>query len=200
MKDYAFDRASVLVVDDSVWMRVILRQMLKSLGFSRIQEAGAGEAALTVADAAPPDIILIDWDMKPMNGLELARRIRQLPGEARFTPVIMISAYSTLGNVLAARNAGVNEFLVKPASPQTLYHHLVAVIERPRLFVEAPGYSGPDRRRKGDSDAGTPRRRRTDGEPQPLQASADLHLSQSEISAIMSGATEVPKQRVGARG
>lgn len=199
MKAYAFDRASVLVVDDSVWMRVILRQMLKSLGFSRIQEAESGEAALSLVEAAPPDIVLVDWDMKPMNGLELTRRIRRLPGEARYIPVIMISAYSTLGNVLAARNAGVNEFLVKPASPQTMYHHLVAVIERPRLFVEAPGYSGPDRRRRGASEENAPRRRSSDHQPQPPQGPADLQLSQSEISAIMNGTADVPKQRMEAR-
>ena len=200
MKDYAFDRASVLVVDDSVWMRVILRQMLKSLGFSRIQETESAEAALALVENAPPDIVLVDWDMAPMNGLELTRRIRRLPGEARFVPVIMISAYSTLGNVLAARNAGVNEFLVKPASPQTLYHHLVAVIERPRLFVEAPGYTGPDRRRKGAADTGTPRRRSTDHDAPRPQGPADMHLTQSEISAIMSGAADVPAQPAEARG
>ncbi|HYH37227.1 MAG TPA: response regulator [Azospirillum sp.] len=194
MKAYAFDRASVLLVDDSVWMRVILRQMLKSLGFSRIQEAEGGDAALALIGSAPPDIVLVDWDMKPMDGLELTRRIRRLPGEARYVPVIMVSAYSTLGNVLAARNAGVNEFLVKPASPQTMYHHLVSVIERPRLFIEAPGYRGPDRRRRGASDEGTPRRRSTDHQPQQPQGPADRPLSQSEITAIMGGATALPVQ------
>ncbi|WP_146208766.1 response regulator [Azospirillum sp. TSO22-1] len=193
MKAYAFERASVLLVDDSVWMRVILRQMLKSLGFSRIHEAEAGDAALALVDSAPPDIVLVDWDMKPMDGLELTRRLRRLPGEARYVPVIMISAYSTLGNVLAARNAGVNEFLVKPASPQTMYHHLVSVIERPRPFVEAPGYRGPDRRRRGASDDDTPRRRSTDHQSPPL-GPADRPLSQSEITAIMGGATTLPAQ------
>jgi len=190
MKGYAFDKASVLLVDDSAWMRVILRQMLKALGFSHIQEADNAESALASVRAAPPDIVLADWDMRPMNGLELTRRIRRLPDEARFAPIIMISAFSTLGNVLAARNAGVSEFLVKPVAPQTLYHHLVAVIERPRMFVEAPGYSGPDRRRRDVEDGTAPRRR---GGDQPVPSlppgAAERQLSQAEISAIMNGAT-----------
>lgn len=201
MKDYAFDRASVLVVDDSVWMRVILRQMLKSLGFSRIQESDSGESAMAAVKASPPDIIMADWDMKPMNGLELTRRIRRLPDDARFVPVIMISAFSTLGNVLAARSAGVSEFLVKPVSPQTLYHHLVAAIERPRMFVEAPGYAGPDRRRKEAIGSTAHRRRSTDDDASSLPpGDLDMQLSQRQISAIMSGTSEPQPQRMEARG
>jgi CheY-like chemotaxis protein len=200
MKGYAFDKASVLLVDDSVWMRVILRQMLKALGFSHIQETDNAESALASVQTAPPDIVLADWDMRPMNGLELTQRIRRLSGEARFAPVIMISAFSTLGNVLAARNAGVSEFLVKPVAPQTLYHHLVAVIERPRMFVEAPGYAGPDRRRKDADGAGHNRRRSDQPEPALPPGMADRQLSQAEISAIMNGAADSVTERMEAHG
>ena len=201
MRGYAFDKASVLLVDDSPWMRVILRQMLKALGFTHIQETDNAESALTIVQTAPPDIVLADWDMRPMNGLELTRRIRRLPGEARFAPIIMISAFSTLGNVLAARNTGVSEFLVKPVAPQTLYHHLVAVIERPRMFVEAPGYAGPDRRRKDAADgAGQNRRRGDQDQPVLPSGAADRQLSQAEISAIMNGATDTMATPMEARG
>ncbi|WP_448190196.1 response regulator [Azospirillum sp. sgz301742] len=201
MKGYAFDKASVLLVDDSAWMRVILRQMLKALGFSHIAETDNGESALATVKTSPPDIVLADWDMRPMNGLELTRRIRRLPGEARFAPVIMISAFSTLGNVLAARNAGVSEFLVKPVAPQTLYHHLVAVIERPRMFVEAPGYSGPDRRRRDVPDGAGHNRRRGDREQPPLPPNlTERQLSQAEISAIMNGVMDPMAEPMEARG
>jgi len=188
MKGYSFERASVLLVDDSVWMRAVLRQMLKALGFAQIHEASSGASALGKLDTIRPDIILTDWDMEAMSGLDLTHRIRRLPGEERFTPVIMISAYSMLSNVLAARNAGVTEFLVKPVSPQALYHRLVAVIERPRAFVEAPGYVGPDRRRRADEEYRGPKRRSVDEGSAPAAARQipDVSLTQEEISEIMS--------------
>lgn len=189
MKAYAFGRASVLLVDDSMWMRRILRNMLKSLGFSQIYEAANGTAALATIEAARPDVILTDWDMHPMSGLELTQCIRRLPSEVRYTPIIMISAHGRLSNVLAARNAGVTEFLVKPMSPQALHHRLVAVIERPRAFIEAPEYIGPDRRRRTEG-TDNPGRRQSDRETAPPSVATrgreDRQLNQSEISDIMS--------------
>lgn len=189
MTGYKFERASVLIVDDSPWMRAILRRMLTTLGFGRIVEAGDGASALEAVARHTPDIVLADWDMKPMDGVELTRRIRRLPeGEARFVPVIMVSAFRTLENVLTARNAGVTEFLVKPVSPRTLYQHLVTVIERPRLFVEAPDYAGPDRRRRDGTDYGGPPRHEPErgGSRHTPPALRTLPgLSQAEISAVM---------------
>ncbi len=200
MKGYAFGKASVLMVDDSAWMRIILRQMLVAIGFSRIREAENGEAALAAVQAAAPDLVLTDYDMLPMSGLELTRRIRRLPNDARFVPVIMVSAHSTLGNVLAARNAGVTEFLVKPVALQTFYHHLVAVIERPRPFIEAAGYNGPDRRRREVAGGAGHSRRSTDAAAAaPPPEGDDVELSQDEISAIMNGAANALNKRMGSQ-
>ncbi|MCW2239485.1 response regulator [Azospirillum canadense] len=198
MKGYAFDRASVLLVDDSVWMRAVLRQMLKALGFTRVTEADSGVAALNKLEALQPDVILTDWDMQPLNGLDLTRRIRRLPGQERFTPIIMISAYSRLSNVLAARNAGVSEFLVKPLSPQALYHRLAAVIERPRPFIEAPNYIGPDRRRQGAEGYLGRKRRQSDQGPvaDGGRRLPDVPLTQEDISDIMS-CTRTPQEVCG---
>jgi two-component system, chemotaxis family, chemotaxis protein CheY len=161
MERYSFENASLLLVDDSIWMRAVIRKMVRTLGFTQIYEADCGENALARVIALQPDIILTDWDMKPMNGLELTFNIRRLDSPVRFTPIIMVSAYNTLSNIIAARNAGITEYLVKPVSPAALYKRFVAVIERPRPIVEAAGYIGPDRRRHKD-DNGPLKRRQVD--------------------------------------
>lgn len=191
MTNYAFNQASVLLVDDSVWMRLILINILKAVGFVHIHEAVNGTAALTLIDTLWPDIVLTDWEMQPMDGLELTRRIRRLSGKVRFTPIVMISAHSFLGNVLAARNAGVTEYLVKPVSLNALYQRIVAVVEHPRSFVEAPGYVGPDRRRHTSAAYHGPQRREldrhADGERTMTGTDMQTSLTQDEVSTIMAG-------------
>lgn len=183
MKEYSFANAGIMVIDDSAWMSAVLRQMLKSIGFTRIDTVSNPTNALTLLESSAPDILLTDWDMPGMDGLELTRRVRRLAGDVRFLPIVMVSAYGTLGCVTAARNAGVTEFLVKPVSPHSLYRHLVAVIERPRLFIEAPGFVGPDRRRSTGTNT-TPHRRRASD---IVSMDPETRLDQDQITALMSG-------------
>ena len=88
--------------------------------------------------------------MEPMDGLELTKLIRGNESNNRYAPIIMITAFSEIARVTLARDAGVNEILVKPIAATTLFTRIRAVIERPRLFVEAESYFGPDRRRRQD--------------------------------------------------
>ena len=96
-----------------------------------------------------PDIVIADWQMEPMNGIELTHEIRtnQLSPN-RMAPVILVTGYSAITRVAQARDVGVTEFIVKPFSANDLAKRLAYVINKPRDFIDADGYFGPDRRRR----------------------------------------------------
>jgi len=178
-----------LVVDDNAGMRMVIKNVLHALQVKRIKEADNGETAFDIVRTTPPDIILSDWEMSPVDGLEFTRMIRnseQSPNP--FLPVIMVSGYAQRGRVLAARDAGVTEFVVKPISAKTLFSRVRAVIESPRPFVRTKTFFGPDRRRsKIDYDG--PERRgeeaKTVAPPPPDQV-----ISQDEINVLFNPDTE----------
>lgn len=161
---------SVLVVEDNEHMRHLLRMVLRALGIETVIEAGNGEEAVEIISARAPDIVFTDWVMQPMDGLELAMFIRNAPESPNpFMPIIMVTAHSERSHVTAARDAGITEFLVKPISARAVLSRLRAVIEHPRAFVRAPGYFGPDRRRRREdfSYRGPDRRGRDAGAGAP---------------------------------
>jgi two-component system chemotaxis response regulator CheY len=93
--------------------------------------------------------LIVDWEMEPMDGMELVEKIRNDSASPdRFMPIIMVTAHSERPRIIAARDAGINEFVMKPVSARTLFSRLNAVIEHPRRYVRAGEYFGPDRRRK----------------------------------------------------
>jgi DNA-binding response OmpR family regulator len=96
----------------------------------------------------PPDILVVDCYMQPIGGVELTRLIRKAKTDLNpMMPIIMITGHGEADLVSAERDAGVNEFLVKPITTDALYTRIRAVTERPRPFVRGGGYLGPDRRR-----------------------------------------------------
>ena len=139
----------VLIVDDQDFIRSLLRQMLGVLGCKSISDETNGEAAWFAVQDNPPDLLIVDWEMEPMDGIELVKKIRNDDASPdRLLPIIMITAHSERPRIIAARDAGVNEYLMKPVSARVLFSRLNAVIEHPRRFVRAGEYFGPDRRRK----------------------------------------------------
>ena len=139
----------VLIVDDQDFIRSLLRHILGVLGCTNITDADNGQTAWEVICDSPPDLLIVDWEMQPMGGIELVKKVRSEPDSPdRFLPVIMITAHSERPRIIAARDAGVNEFVMKPVSAKTLFSRLNAVIEHPRRFVRTGKYFGPDRRRK----------------------------------------------------
>lgn len=144
-------------------MRKLIVSVLESLGFGKIYTAENGAQGFAAYRQYNPDIVLSDWLMKPTDGLELVRLIRTNPNsKAKTTPVILVTGYSALARVMEARDNGVTEFLVKPFTANDLAKRLAYVINRPRDFVDAPRFFGPDRRRKREDSYGGPMRRRTD--------------------------------------
>jgi two-component system chemotaxis response regulator CheY len=117
----------VLVVDDYKTMVRIIQNLLKSLGFSEVHGAVTGEEALAKIAENRYSLIISDWNMEPMSGLDLLTRVRA-EQDTKATPFIMVTAESKTENVVAAKRAGVNNYIVKPFNAQTLKQKMVTVL------------------------------------------------------------------------
>jgi len=151
LSELDISRVKFLIVEDNPFMRVILKQSLRALGVAEMQEAIDGAQAFTVLKTFEPDIVLVDWEMQPLDGLDFVRLVRT--GEDspnKYIPLIMVTGHSEQHRVTEARDAGINEMLIKPLSAKSLYSRIKAVIDKPRPFVETTEYFGPDRRRRDD--------------------------------------------------
>lgn len=114
---------NVLVVDDAATMRRIVRSLLRELGIKNVREAEDGEVALEDLKRQRADLVVSDWAMPKMTGIELLRAIRQ--DEAlKDTPVLMVTAESKKENIMEAVQAGVNNYIVKPFNSKTLEEKL----------------------------------------------------------------------------
>ncbi len=109
----------ILVVDDYNTMVRIIRNLLKGIGYENVDDASNGEEALAKIKAKSYGLVISDWNMEPMTGFELLQKVRQDPATAH-TPFIMVTAESKTDNVVAARKAGVSNYIVKPFNAQTL--------------------------------------------------------------------------------
>ena len=116
----------VLVVDDYQTMIRIIRNLLKQIGFSDIDEASDGSAALTRLKSRPYGLVITDWNMQPMTGYELLRHARA-EHSLQTIPFIMVTAESRMENVIAAKSAGANNYIVKPFTIQILKAKIEAV-------------------------------------------------------------------------
>ncbi|HYL80445.1 MAG TPA: response regulator [Candidatus Acidoferrum sp.] len=108
-----------LVVDDSSTMRRIIRNSLKSVGYDDVLEAGNGEEGLGRLQAEKVDVLITDWNMPVMNGIELVAKMRSLP-PLQTTPVLMVTTVAEKEEILKAMQAGVTNYVVKPFDGATL--------------------------------------------------------------------------------
>ena len=145
---YNLSQVRFLIVEDNVNMIALVRSILQSLGAKTIYEAADVPTGLDLLHMGNPDIIICDWQMEPMSGLEFVCRIRDEASANPYVPIIMLTAHAELDRVKEARDCGVNEFLVKPISAKSLYTRIREIIEHPRDFVRTASYFGPDRRRR----------------------------------------------------
>jgi CheY-like chemotaxis protein len=160
---FDFSKLSVLVVEDTVPLRQLVEHILDSMDVGSVYSAGDGETGYEKFKKYNPDIVLADWHMAPVNGIELTQQIRtDLMSPNRMTPVILVTGYCAIERVAEARDAGVTEFMVKPFSANDLATRLAYVINKPRDFIDCGGYFGPDRRRKVDPQYKGPFRREDD--------------------------------------
>jgi two-component system, chemotaxis family, chemotaxis protein CheY len=117
----------VLVVDDYKTMLRIISNLLKQLGFENVEEASDGTEALEKMKKNSYGLVISDWNMEPMTGYELLLKVRADDGLKR-TPFIMVTAESKTENVIAAKKAGVNNYIVKPFNAATLKQKITAVL------------------------------------------------------------------------
>ena len=156
-----FDRLSFLVVEDNAYMRRLLAAMLEAFGATSIHQAQDGQAGIDLFAKEKPDIVLLDWEMPGMDGLAVARRMRDRAwSHNAFVPILMVTAHSEKGRVVAARDAGVSDFLTKPVKPKNLYDKLLGLVVDQRPFIATKDYFGPDRRRPNPPTYFGPERRR----------------------------------------
>lgn len=147
-------RVAVLVVEDNDASRRLVIELLRATGFENVDFARDAEDAMVQMQGHDPDILLLDWNLPGMSGLDLVRRIRGAANkpDPRFgnpeVPIVMLTARQRARDVTAARNAGVNAFVVKPFSTASLLRAICGSLTQKRKFVTEPAYAGPDRRRR----------------------------------------------------
>ena len=148
----------ILIVEDNVHFRTLIHSILQALGMETLDEARDGMEALEILGEAEPDLVILDWKMDGMDGVECVRQIRALDGPNRFVPIIMVTGYTETSLKRKARDAGVNDFLGKPISPQSILGRIVSVMENAPDFHQTDDYFGPDRRRRERPHDGPDRR------------------------------------------
>lgn len=141
-------RARIVIADRDFQMAELLQRILRELGLTNISIVRNGQKAMELINSQPVDILITEWDMEPVSGINLIKTLRRSEDPAlALMPVIMLTARATEEDVIEARDMGVTEFLVKPYTTKSLYQHLEHIIDFPRDFIVAKGYIGPCRRR-----------------------------------------------------
>ncbi|MBP9868003.1 MAG: response regulator [Alphaproteobacteria bacterium] len=118
---------NVLIVDDYKTMLRIINNLLKQLGFPNVDEATDGAMALDMFKLKNYGLVISDWNMEPMSGIDLLKQVRTLPTNGN-VPFIMVTAESKTENVIAAKQAGVSNYIVKPFNAETLKGKMVTVL------------------------------------------------------------------------
>lgn len=157
------EKLSTLIAEDTQPMRDLITAVLKKLGVGTIIPANDGEEAFAAFCRFNPDIIITDWHMTPMSGIDLVQNIRRSSASPnRLVPVIMLTGYSAAARITSSRDQGITEYLTKPFDAHNLIRKILHVINAPRDFVLNGSYFGPDRRRKKSAAYLGPFRRAAD--------------------------------------
>lgn len=145
----------ILIVDDSRFYRTVIINALAPFRLTNVIEAVDGADALEALRTCEFHMVLMDYEMPGMNGAEVVRQIRWSEDEKinAKVPIIMISDFAEKAIILAARNAGIHEFVCKPVVPSELYKRIRSTLENPREFIVSDEYRGPDRRWMEREDA-----------------------------------------------
>jgi two-component system chemotaxis response regulator CheY len=115
----------ILIVDDYATMLRIIKNLLGQLGFRNVDEAKSGKEALEAFNKHKYDMVISDWNMEPMSGIDLLKEVRKIN---QTVPFIMVTAESKPANVMTAKEAGVSNYIVKPFNAATLKGKLVTVL------------------------------------------------------------------------
>ena len=179
-----FSNLQFMLVDSDVHMRTTITDVLRKFGVRGVAEVDDGEAALNILDQVNPDIILTEYELPKLDGLDLVKKIRRESQEVhRVKPIIILSAHTQQDQVLAARDAGATEYLAKPVDSTTIYKRICSVVVKPRPFIELESFAGPDRRRRHDPYLVGQARRQDDGGE--LEGDLEGEINEDEIEAML---------------
>lgn len=146
---YDLSQVKILIVEDMQPMLALTTSLLGVFGFKNVYGAKNVEEGYKLFRQYKPDLVITDWLMEPMDGIELVHMIRRREDSPDpFVPIILMTGYSDQPRVEEARDMGVTEFLMKPYSARDMYARIVQIIEKPRQFVDTGDFFGPDRRRR----------------------------------------------------
>ena len=152
----------VLVLDPQPASAKLLVELLKDLGARHIRVESTAAKALAAAKADDPQIVFTEFAGANLDGLGFTKALRRSVYACRQVPIIMTTGEATAAAIIGARDAGVHEFLRKPFNIKDLVRRIEAVTSKPRDWVEAVEYIGPDRRRFNSGDYQGPRKRKSD--------------------------------------
>jgi len=176
----------VLIADPQTANAKLLGELMRSMVRCQVWAAPTTAKALKLAETVDPDIVFVELAAEGVDGVDFTRRLRRSALACRQAPVIMVTGQATAASILAARDAGVHEFLRKPFTVKDLLRRLEAVTLRPRDWIEAVDYVGPDRRRFNSGDYTGSLKRRSDAPPTPDagRTAQSLKILKSAIGAI----------------
>lgn len=176
----------VLIVDPQPPSARFVGELMRDVARSQCWVAENNEKAMRLAGTQEPHIIFVELSSGAVDGVSFTKALRRSHLAARYVPVIMVTGQATAGSILAARDAGVHEFLRKPFTMKDLLRRLEAVTLRQRDWVEAVNYVGPDRRRFNSGDYTGALKRRSDSQetPDAERMAQALKILRSAIAAI----------------
>jgi two-component system chemotaxis response regulator CheY len=194
---YDFKSVTILVVDDNHPMLEITKSLLLTFGVGKVLTAKDGKRGFELYQLYKPDLIITDWMMQPIDGIEFAKKVRRERDTTNpYIPIILMTGFTEKHRIFEARDEGITEILVKPFKARDLYKRLYQIIEKPRQFVRSDEFFGPDRRRHNEEKYSGHRRRQEDVEKMfPARRSEmsnatkkDLEKAREHLSTVRSDA------------
>lgn len=176
----------VLIIDPQPNNARLISELMRSIARSQVWTANSTDKAMAVCRVSDPQLIFVEQAGPDVDGAEFTRKLRRSDFVCRQSPVIMTTSVATAAGIMAARDSGVHEFLRRPFTTKDLLRRLEAVTMRPRDWIEAVGYVGPDRRRFNSGDYSGPLKRRSDPRETPDSARMvqALKILSSALGAI----------------
>lgn len=154
----------VLIVEDDEHVANMIKVVLMAFCVENVHVACCYDDAVDILSHEPIDCVFVDYMMSPVGGIKLIEYIRRAQDQKLSQlPIILCTVYTDFDKIVEARDAGVSEILAKPVTPMTIFNKTVAAVFKPRPFISALTFKGPDRRRRNLPLKGKPERRISNG-------------------------------------
>ncbi|MBF0562837.1 MAG: response regulator [Alphaproteobacteria bacterium] len=161
MANIDWRRLEILIVEDNRYITALITTILRSVGARDIRNTVNGAGALSLLQERRVDIVLADYLMESMDGIEFTKAVRRNPDSVDpFLPIVMVTGFNDAGVIRRAIDAGVNTIVIKPVAPKTLLTHVARTLLMPRPFVRTKSFFGPTRRRPAPAPFRGPDRRK----------------------------------------